>query len=188
MIKEAYEKSLDKRSLLNVFYNIWVLSKDNKFLLSKGFTKKKIQEGKKLSEEINNYLYTNTLMLRNMKLPRLKKKSKYNLLETRLRIYLKSTQSFLMNPLGFPEEKIDNIKNIQVIIDQYKKSLNNPFDISKKDIDILQDTLTEFMLNYDNEDDKKKYLDKITRILLKGEIKPEDDDIIDIFNSFDFIY
>ena len=44
------------------------------------------------------------------------------------------------------------------------------------------------MLNYDNENDKKKYLDKITRILLKGEIKPEDDDIIDIFNSFDFIY
>ena len=117
MIKEAYEKSLDKRLLLNVFYNIWVLSKDNRFLLSKGFTKKKIQEGKKLSEEINNYLYTNTLMLRNMELPRLKKKSKYNLLETRPRIYLKSSQSFLMNPLGFPEEKIDNIKNVQVIID-----------------------------------------------------------------------
>ena len=117
MIKEAYEKSLDKRSLLNVFYNIWVLSKDNRFLLSKGFTKKKIQEEKKLSEEINNYLYTNTLILRNMELPRLKKKSKYNLLKTRLRIYLKLTQSFLMNPLGFPEEKIDNIKNVQVIID-----------------------------------------------------------------------
>ena len=43
------------------------------------------------------------------------------------------------------------------------------------------------MLNYNNKDNKKKYLDKITRILLKGEIKPEDD-VIDIFNSFNFIY
>ncbi|CAG8628344.1 11023_t:CDS:2, partial [Scutellospora calospora] len=187
MIKVAYEKSLDKRSLLNVFYNIWVLSKDDRFLLSKGFTKKKIQEGKKLSEDINDYLYANTKRLRNMELPRLKKKSGFNM-ETRPRIYLKSTQSFLMNPLGFPEEKIDNIKNVQVIIDQYKKSLSNPFDILEKDINTLQDTLTEYMLNYNSEDEKKKYLDKITRILLKGEIKPEDDDIIDIFNSFDFIY
>ncbi|CAG8677416.1 4071_t:CDS:1, partial [Scutellospora calospora] len=188
MIKEAYKKSLDKRSLLNVFYNIWVLSKDDKFLLSKGFTKKKIQEGKKLSEDINEYLYANTKRLRSIKLPKLKKKSRYNLMETRPRIYLKSTQSFLMNLLGFPEEKIDNIKNIQVIIDQYKKSLNNPFDILENDINILQDTLTEYMLNYNSKDEKKKYLDKITRILLKNEIKPEDDDIIDIFNSFDFIY
>ena len=116
MIKEAYEKSLDKRSLLNVFYNIWVLSKDDKFLLSKGFTKRKIQEGKKLSEDINNYLYINTIMSRNMEFPRLKKKSRYNLMETRPRIYLKSTQSFLMNPLGFLEEKIDNIKMCKLLL------------------------------------------------------------------------
>ena len=46
------------------------------------------------------------------------------------------------------------------------------------------------MSKYNEQDDKKEYLEKIFRILVTRELNDyeDDDDINDVFNSFEFLF
>ncbi|CAG8480416.1 2195_t:CDS:2 [Dentiscutata heterogama] len=57
-IQKTYNNAKDEKTLLDILYYIWVLDKDDQFLLSKKYTIQKINEAKKLANDINKYLYT----------------------------------------------------------------------------------------------------------------------------------
>ncbi|CAG8835023.1 10911_t:CDS:1, partial [Cetraspora pellucida] len=86
------------------------------------------------------------------------------------------------NPFMFPEEKIDGIASIKVIIDVYKKSLGNIFEISQKNIDLIQQSLSDMMLIYQTEEEKKKFLDIVTDVLINADLQIEDINEIKIKN------
>jgi len=93
------------------------------------------------------------------------------------------------NPLGFPEEKIDAIASINIIINEYKKSLADIFEITQKNIDIIQQTLSDMMLNYSTENEKKEFLDVITEVLINADLEIDQIKQVEIknmFYSFDF--
>ncbi|CAG8851713.1 23117_t:CDS:1, partial [Racocetra persica] len=77
IIKEVYDKSKDKKSLLEVLYLNWVLGKDEKYLLNKKFTRKKIDEVNNLVKDINNYLYEEPHKKAMMNQERLEKNKKF---------------------------------------------------------------------------------------------------------------
>ncbi|CAG8848349.1 23149_t:CDS:1, partial [Racocetra persica] len=66
----------------------------------------------------------------------------------------------LQNLLGFPEEKVNNIVNINQIIEQYQISLSDKLSITPQNIDKIQKALLEGINKYYNDDDKKLYLTK----------------------------
>ncbi|CAG8646643.1 5910_t:CDS:1, partial [Scutellospora calospora] len=57
IIKKSYDISKNKKSLLDALYYMWVLRKDEKFLLENKYTKKGIEETDALTKELINYLY-----------------------------------------------------------------------------------------------------------------------------------
>ncbi|CAG8679548.1 3599_t:CDS:2, partial [Cetraspora pellucida] len=87
----------------------------------------------------------------------------------------------------FSVEKIDVIVSIKVIIDQYKNSLANILDITQKNIDIIQQSLSDMMLDYKTENEKKNFLDVVTEVLINDEeIEYIKEEIKNMFNLFDF--
>ncbi|CAG8780592.1 11764_t:CDS:1, partial [Cetraspora pellucida] len=78
------------------------------------------------------------------------------------------------NPLGFPKEKIDAIASVNIIINEYKKSLADIFKITQKNIDIIQYTLLDMLLNYNTENEKKEFLDVVTEVLINADLEIED--------------
>ncbi|CAG8632009.1 8322_t:CDS:2, partial [Racocetra fulgida] len=56
LIRDSHTKSKDGKTLLDVLYYIWVLEKDDKFLLTRYITKK-IEEAKSLKNNINKYIW-----------------------------------------------------------------------------------------------------------------------------------
>ncbi|CAG8571835.1 5476_t:CDS:2, partial [Cetraspora pellucida] len=142
IIKNTYNISQDKRSLLDVLYYKW---------------------------------------------ERLKKRENFRKLRKHPMIFVPANISW-QNPLGFPEEKIDVIASINLIITEYKKSLANIFEISQKNIDIIQQTLSDMMLNYNTENEKKEFLDVVTEVLINADLEIEHikhDEIKYMFNSFE---
>src|SRR5205085_3492730 len=57
IIKKSYNNSKNKKSLLDALYYMWVLGKDEKFLLENKYTKKRIEETNILTKELIDYLY-----------------------------------------------------------------------------------------------------------------------------------
>ncbi|CAG8629317.1 8813_t:CDS:1, partial [Scutellospora calospora] len=57
IIKKSYDNSKNKKALLDALYYMWVLGKDEKFLLEKKYTKRRIEETDTLTKELINYLY-----------------------------------------------------------------------------------------------------------------------------------
>ncbi|CAG8739695.1 14249_t:CDS:2, partial [Racocetra fulgida] len=56
LIRDSHIKSKDRKTLLDVLYYIWVLGKDDKFLLTRYMTKK-IEEAKSLKNNIDKYIW-----------------------------------------------------------------------------------------------------------------------------------
>ena len=73
---------------------------------------------------------------------------------------------------------------------QYQKSFADKLSITQDNINKIQDTLHKGMSKYNEQDDKKEYLEKIFRILVTRELNDyeDDDDINDIFDSFKFLF
>jgi len=191
-IRDTLTNSRDKKSLLDVLYYVWVLGKDDTFLYNKRYTKTKINEGKSLSNNINIYLYEEEprkKRLRGTEWVRLEKDSNYRNPRKYPMIFVKGTVSF-GNPLGLPSQIIDDVENIKQIMIQYQKSLANKLSITQENVNKIQDTLHKGMSKYNEQDDKKEYLEKIFRILVTRELNDyeDDDDINDVFNSFEFLF
>ncbi|RIB24440.1 hypothetical protein C2G38_2168566 [Gigaspora rosea] len=96
----------------------------------------------------------------------------------------------LTNPLGFPEEYIDEEENIKQIIIQYQQSLKNQSEISTDNLEKMQNFLINGIKTYNNDDNKKEYLHKIFKILVTRELDDieEDDDINNVFDSLNFTF
>ncbi|CAG8848801.1 4152_t:CDS:2, partial [Racocetra persica] len=144
-IKEVYDKSKDKNSLLEVFYLNWVLGKDEKYFLNKKFTKKKINEVNNLVKDINNYLYEEPRKKAMMNQERLEKNKKFKKLQ-----------------------KIDIIKSVDLVMIEYKNLLANILEIIVENINTIQDSLNQLGLLYKTERDKKNFLNIITEVLVNG--------------------
>ena len=168
------------------------LGKDDTFLYNKRYTKTKINEGKSLSNNINNYLYKEEprkKRLRGTEHVRLEKDSNYRNPRKYPMIFVKGTV-LLGNPLSLPSQIIDDVENIKQIMIQYQKSLANKLSITRDNINKIQDILHKGMSKYNEQDDKKEYLEKIFRILVTRELNDyeDDDDINDVFDSFEFLF
>ncbi|CAG8811108.1 31249_t:CDS:2, partial [Racocetra persica] len=137
-IKDVYDKSKDKKSLLEVLYLNWVLGKDKKYLLNKKFTRKKINEVNNLVKDINNYLYE------------------------------EPPEFSWDNPLRMDQEKIDIIKSVDLVMIEYKKSLANILEITEENTNTIQDSLNQLGLLYETGHDKKNFLNTITEVLVNG--------------------
>ncbi|CAG8625400.1 4969_t:CDS:2 [Cetraspora pellucida] len=190
IITNVYNTSRDKCSLLDVLYYKWVLGKDDSFLFEKRYKLSKINKTTKLIDELNNFFYYEELLKKKMiiTINRLKKRVNYRKLRKHPMIMVLS-QIPWQNPLGFPEEKVDTIASVNIIINKYKKSLADIFEITQKNIDIIQQTLSNMMLNYNTENKKKEFLDVVTKVLINADLEIEDikhEEIKKMFYSFDF--
>ncbi|CAG8676124.1 2659_t:CDS:2, partial [Cetraspora pellucida] len=170
IIKQIYESTKDKRSLLDVLYYKWVLGKDDSFLFEKNYKLTKINKTKKLIEKLNDYLYEEPRKKSMISRERLKKRKDFRKLKKHPMIFVPSSISW-QNPLEFPEEKIDVIASIKIIIDEYEKSLANIFDITQKNIDIIQQSLSDVMQSYNTEKEKIIFLDVVTEVLINADLE-----------------
>jgi len=104
-------------------------------------------------------------------------------------IFVKGTV-LLGNPLGLLSQIIDDIENIKQIMIQYQKSLANKLSITQDNINKIQDTLHKEISKYNEQDDKKEYLEKIFQILITHKLNDykDDDDINEVFDSFNFLF
>ncbi|CAG8797641.1 13989_t:CDS:2, partial [Racocetra persica] len=179
----------DKNSLLEVFYLNWVLGKDEKYLLNKKFTKKKINEVNNLVKDINNYLYEEPRKKAIMNQERLEKNKKFKKLRRYPILYLPAEFSW-DNPLCVDQEKIDIIKSVDLVIIEYKKSLANILKITIENINIIQDSLNQLGLSYETKHDKKNFLNLITKVLVNRKNVEEinDNNIKEVFRSFEILY
>ncbi|CAG8786056.1 13673_t:CDS:1, partial [Racocetra persica] len=169
LIKESSSKSKDSKTLLDVFYYIWVLGKDEKYLLDQKYTSKKIEEAKTISTDINNYLWRIVKKKIKTERNRLEKDPNYRNL-TKYPFLVMPGKFSLSNPLGFPEEKIDNVININQIMIQYKESLLDKFSITPENLDIIHKTLLEKMNKLSDDKVKKEYLSKVFKMLVTREL------------------
>ena len=73
---------------------------------------------------------------------------------------------------------------------QYQKLLADKLSITQDNVNKIQDTLYKGMSKYNEQDNKKKYLEKIFRILVTRELNDyeDDNDINDVFDSFEFLF
>ncbi|CAG8632755.1 9508_t:CDS:2, partial [Scutellospora calospora] len=154
-------------------------------------SKRNINETDTLTKELINYLYEEQLRKKTyISIPRLKKDKIYKKLKGYPLIYRKKKYSS-WNPLWIQEEQIDDIQNIQLIIGEYKESLFDKLSITQKNIDIIQNTLSEMIGYYTTENEKRNFLDLTVKILVNGNIDVEDiedDSIRNMYKSFDFLF
>ncbi|CAG8566291.1 11353_t:CDS:2, partial [Scutellospora calospora] len=170
IIKKSYDNSKNKKSLLDVLYYMWVLGKDEKFLLENKYTKRRIEETETLTKELINYLYEEQPRKKtHISTYRLKKDKMYKPLKTYPLVYRKKGYS-PFNPLWMQEEQLDEIRNIELIIGEYKESLFDKLSITQKNIDTIQSTLSEMMGYYKNENEKRDFLNLIVKVLVNGNI------------------
>ncbi|CAG8468216.1 10126_t:CDS:1, partial [Scutellospora calospora] len=191
IIKKSYDNSKNKKSLLDALYYIWVLRKDKKFLLENKYTKKRIEETDTLTKELISYLYEEQPRKKtNVSTYRLKKDKMYKPLKGYPFVYRRKEYN-PWNPLWIPEEQLDNIRNIELIIGEYKELLFDKLSITQKNIDIIQSTLSEMMGYYKTEEEKKDFLKLTVEVLVNGNIDVddiEDESIKNMYKSFDFYF
>ncbi|CAG8646637.1 5909_t:CDS:1, partial [Scutellospora calospora] len=72
------------------------------------------------------------------------------------------------------EEQIDDIQNIELIIDEYKESLFDRLSFTQKNINIIQNILSEMMGYYKTEDEKKIFLELTVEVLVNSNIDVDD--------------
>ncbi|CAG8718641.1 3214_t:CDS:2, partial [Scutellospora calospora] len=111
---KSYDNSKNKKSLLDALYYIWVLGKDEKFLLENKYTKKRIEETNTLTKELINYLYEEQPRKKtNISTYRLKKDKIYKPLKG----YPFSTLSEMIGYYKTEEEKKDFLKlTVEVLV------------------------------------------------------------------------
>ncbi|CAG8812935.1 794_t:CDS:1, partial [Gigaspora rosea] len=185
----AHTKSKAGKSLLDILYYFWVIGKDNKFLLTK-YTKRKIEDIKVLIKNIDDYIWLmSTKKIKGTKRNRLEKDPKYKD-PAQYPILFNPGKFSFSNPLGFPEEYIDDEENIKQIIIQYQQSLKNQSEISTDNLEKMQNFLINGIKTYNNDYDKKEYLHKIFKILVTRELDDieDDDDINNVFDSLNFTF
>ncbi|RIB11116.1 hypothetical protein C2G38_2204288 [Gigaspora rosea] len=137
LIKDAHTKSKAEKSLLDILYYSWVIGKDDKFLLTK-YTKRKIEDIKVLIKNIDDYIWLiSTKKIEETKRNRLEKDPKYKN-PAQYPILFNPDKFSLKNPLGFPEEYINDKENIKQIIIQYQQSLKNQSEISTDNLEKMQ--------------------------------------------------
>ena len=87
-------------------------------------------------------------------------------------------------------EVVDNRENIELIMAEYKKSLQNSSEISAANFQKIEDTLVQGISKYNKDDAKKEYLQKVFDILISRKLNDveDDDDIDNMFDSFDFLF
>jgi hypothetical protein len=119
---------------------------------------------------------------------RLRKREDHKKLKRRPFIVGRKKKNDLWNPINIMKpagEILDPDKNINFIIDEYKKSLLDSSSISEDNIKKIRNVLRDHMINLDIDSEKIDFLEKITKILINGE---SDDDLNFIFDTFDFDY
>ena len=87
------------------------------------------------------------------------------------------------------EEQIDDIRNIELIMGEYKESLFDKLSITQKNIDTIQNTLSEMMGYYKTEQEKKSFLVLTVEVLVNANIDVddiEDESIKNMYKSFEF--
>ncbi|CAG8793710.1 9296_t:CDS:1, partial [Cetraspora pellucida] len=131
-----------------------VLGKDDSFLFEKNYKATKINETKNIINTLNNYLYKEPRKKAMISKERLQKHKNFRKLRKHPMIFVSASISW-DNPFKFSVEKINVIASIKVIIDQYKNSLANILDITQKNIDIIQQSLSDMMFDYKTENEKK---------------------------------
>jgi hypothetical protein len=87
-------------------------------------------------------------------------------------------------------EVVDNRENVELIMAEYKRSLQNPSEISAANFQKIEETLVQGISKYDNDSEKKEYLQKVFDILISRKLNDveDDDDIDNMFDSFDFLF
>jgi len=190
MIHDAYEKSRNGKSLLDAFYDVWILGAEDKDLLAKSFTKKRIDEARELSKNIDNYVWLiSKKRIRGTERIRLPPNPNYQMIKYYPKL-IKNVGFSLNNPLGFMLEVVDNRENVELIMAEYKRSLQNPSEISAANFQKIEETLVQGISKYDNDSEKKEYLQKVFDILISRKLNDveDDDDIDNMFDSFDFLF
>ncbi|CAG8586931.1 9020_t:CDS:2, partial [Scutellospora calospora] len=109
----------------------------------------------------------------NISTNRLKKDKMYKPLKGYPFVYRRKEFNIL-NPLWMPEEQLDNIRNIELIIGEYKESLFDKLSITQKNIDTIQSTLSEMMGYYETEKEKRNFLELTVEVLVNGNIEVDD--------------
>jgi len=193
MILAGYDNIDDEKEYLDIFWNKWVkgMSDDE---INNLYKKKKLKEDVlNVICKINEYVYMlKKTMNDSMSRRRLPKNPNYKDLIQRPFIHGRRNDGIwtpwdFIAPMG---EIIDPIKNIDLVMDEYKKSLLNLLSISKEDFEIIRKTLINHMIKLETGEEKTKFLDKVTKILVTRELNDtsDDNDMNDIFDSFNFIY
>ncbi|CAG8602328.1 972_t:CDS:2, partial [Scutellospora calospora] len=176
-IINQYRKILDNDSLkkfpsLKIKPILDIIKKS--YNIKNKYTKKRIEETDALTKELINYLYDEQPRKKaNISINRLKKDKTYKQLKTYPLIYRKKKYS-PWNLLWMQEEQIDDIQNIELIIDEYKESLFDKLSITKKNINIIQNTLSEMMGYYKTEDEKRNFLELTVEVLVNSNIDVDD--------------
>ncbi|CAG8770926.1 24886_t:CDS:2, partial [Gigaspora rosea] len=190
-IVDKYKHTLnaDDKKKFNRIKMDYVIEKDDKFLLTK-YTKRKIEDVKVLIKNINDYIWLmSTKKIKGTKCNKLEKDPKYKD-PAQYPILFNPGKFSLTNPLGFPEEYIDDEENIKQIIIQYQQSLKKQSEISTDNLKKIQNFLINGIKSYNNNDNKKEYLHKIFKILVTRELDDieNDDDINNVFDSLNFTF
>ncbi|RIB06666.1 hypothetical protein C2G38_2147943 [Gigaspora rosea] len=186
-IVDEYKRTLnadDKKK-----FNRIKMDYDDKFLLTK-YTKRKIEDVKVLIKNIDDYIWLmSTKKIKGTKRNRLEKDPKYKD-PAQYPILFNPEKFSFSNPLGFPEEYIDDKENIKQIIIQYQQSLKNQSEISTDNLEKMQNFLINGIKTYNIDDDKKEYLHKIFKILVTRKLDDieDDDDINNVFDSLNFTF
>ncbi|CAG8655257.1 24539_t:CDS:2 [Cetraspora pellucida] len=149
-VREEFLEAIENKKDVKKLKNIWLeaIDKLEQEYLTNDQTKYSIKE-----VESNNSTKPRKKAIISRK--RLRKHDAFRKLRKHLIIFIKASEFLFNNPFMFPEEKINRIASIKAIIDVYKKSLANIFKISQKNIDFIQQSLSDMMLVYQTEEEKK---------------------------------
>jgi hypothetical protein len=175
-LMKFWKKEIDESSLDNI---------DKKKLDDLRFRRIDKIKQDKLNQTLRKRPHEDEVYVSNKKRKRLPANNKYKKIKGYPFIH-GYIQRSLWNPLNYISpmgEIFDSIQSINLIIDEYKKSLN-PIFMIQMNVEKIRKKLQLDMSKLETNSEKRKFLEKITKIL----VTREKDDDEGIFDLFDFEY